>query len=98
MQEPTTGEMIQLNEGVDQNKVDEGIKEGLCILRIDEIVNVKNQDMKVQSFDKKGITLEFITEGSKSLFKVNEKLAVKQGSFAVESFELVLNSTIFDND
>ena len=61
MQDPATGEMIQLNEGVDQNKIDEGTNEGLCILRVGEIVNVKDQDIRVQSFNKKGITLEFIT-------------------------------------
>jgi len=86
MQDPKSGNMIELKDNADPNKVDEALKMGLCILSIGEVVNVKGSDLKVSSFNKKGIMLEFMTEDSKKNFKVNEALNVKQGSFVVESF------------
>jgi hypothetical protein len=80
MQDPKTGNMIP----VDQPTAEQAIKLGYCIISVGELVELNGTFLKVKSFDKKHIMLDFVQEGV-SPFKYGEKVTINNGTFIVES-------------
>jgi len=82
MQDPQTGEMLQINDQVAQ----EAEKKGFCVLSPNETVRLKDTDLKVCEFGKKHILLEFLSSGFARNFKLGERVNLKNGTFIVESY------------
>lgn len=82
MQEPSTGNMLPVTEEMAQD----AIKRGICVLRVGETLNIKNTDLKVYTFKKKHVLLEFTDNNHIKPFKLGEKVNIKNGTFVVEGY------------
>ena len=82
MQDPTTGEMV----AVTPEQGEQAQNKGICVLAVGEIVNINNTDLKVHTFRKKHVLLEFTDDNPIKPFKLGEKLTIKNGSFNVEGY------------
>jgi|LakMenEpi03Aug12_release.lakeMendotaPanAssembly.Ray.scaffolds.fasta_scaffold1140347_1 hypothetical protein len=58
---------------------------GFCLIQPDEIVEVNGLKLKVIKFDKKDLTLEFLSENVDEVQKGKE-VKIKAGTFIVNSF------------
>ena len=79
MQDPQTGNMIEVSEEVAK----EADKHGFCVLAKGEKTVIKGETFNVFNFSKKGITLEKTQD--RTDFIIGEKLNIKTGNFKVES-------------
>lgn len=82
MQDPQTGNMIEINE--ETAKVVE--KLGVCVLSVGEKINVNNTDLQVHTFDKKEVMLEFLTNDVFRNFKIGDRVNIKNGTFKVQGY------------
>jgi len=86
MQEPTTGNMVEINE----KDVQEAIKLGICVLTVGEVIDIKGLNLRVYSFDKKRVILERfestdVNKPNRTVVKIGEKITIKNGTFVADS-------------